>query len=528
MAQWDSKIIEWYPGIYGRLSDEDGRTGVSMSITNQIDILTGFVKEKGWNTPKIFYDDNRTGTNFDREGFQEMYRAAKEGIINVIIIKDTSRFGRNWVKSGEYFEKIEEMGVRFISIQEGIDTADPKCPALKMLPFYFIFNEWHSATTSEKIRAVIQKQAEQGKHINYLAPYGYDKDPDDKYKLVIDPVVAPIVRRIFEMRLQRMPYNAIARTLNSEGVLSPSGYNEEKHGLQFKKARINKWSANSIIEITTNPLYCGDVVRNRVGRISYKNHKNVRKSEDEWIIVKDMHEPYISREDFQACADIRKEKVRVRSTREATVSAFTGLLICPDCNYRMARSSQYYDLKTSDETKVKAVYNCGVYMRMGKDACSSHYIVESDLEKLVVDDIREIADEILQDENAIRKRFYAIKAKSSGSQLNADKTALKKVKKRLAELDKLLQAAFEKSVLGGESSEMFTGLAQKYKGEKEDLLAQVNRLTLSIEKQSRVENDIDIFISLMKKHANITSLDRDTALELIDYITISAFAVTPI
>jgi DNA invertase Pin-like site-specific DNA recombinase len=115
-------------------------------------------------------------------------------------IKDTSRFGRNWVKSGDYFERIDEMGIRFISIQEGIDTIDPKCPALKMLPFYFIFNEWHSATTSEKIRAVFNKQAEQGKYRSHRAPYGYEKDPDDKYRLVVDPVTAPVVKRIFEMR----------------------------------------------------------------------------------------------------------------------------------------------------------------------------------------------------------------------------------------------------------------------------------------------------------------------------------------
>jgi len=197
----------WHPAIYARLSNEDvdhKKKGVSVSIEHQLDILRDYVKAQGWKSPKVYYDDDRTGTNFNRKGFQDMYAEAKKGNINVIVIKDTSRFGRNWVQSGVYFESIEEMGIRFISIQENLDTADPQCPALKMLPFYFIFNEWHSQTTSEKIRTVFRKQAEQGKHLGKLAPYGYAKIPDDKYKLIVDPYSAEVVKRIFEMRLQKL------------------------------------------------------------------------------------------------------------------------------------------------------------------------------------------------------------------------------------------------------------------------------------------------------------------------------------
>jgi len=524
------KAKKWCPAIYARLSNEDvdtNKKGVSLSIEHQIDMLKGYVKEKGWQTPKVFYDDDRTGTNFDRKGFQDMYAEAQSGAINIIVIKDTSRFGRNWVQSGLYFEKIEEMGIRFISIQEGIDTADPKCPALKMLPFYFIFAEWHSQTTSEKIRAVFNKQNEQGKHRSAQPPFGYDKDPNDKYKLIVDPVAASIVKRIFEMRLEKVSLGAIARTLNAEGVLSPSSYNAEKRGVENKRTRNNQWSAGSVSGIMYNPVYVGDIAHNKVGCVSYKNQKQVRKPTDEWIIVKDMHEPIIGREDFQKCADMRTGLGRVRSNQYENISPFTSLLKCPDCGYKMTRTGTYYTPKTTGEKKLLLAYNCGTFANKGKTACTSHYILENDLKALVISDICEKAGEVLQNEEAARERYYTIKAQSSGTRLNADRIALKRVNKRLGELDKLLQAAFEISVLGSDASDNFTEYVKNYELEKQGLTQQVLNLSASIEQQSQTENDVNTFIALMKKHSNITELDRATAVELIDHITVSASAVKP-
>ena len=517
------------PAIYARLSDEDKdskQKGVSLSIEHQIDMLKGYVQDKGWQTPKVFYDDDRTGTNFNRKGFQDMYAEAQSGAINVIVIKDTSRFGRNWVQSGLYFEKIEEMGIRFISIQESLDTADPKCPALKMLPFYFIFNEWHSQTTSEKIRAVMNKQAEQGKYLAAYAPYGFDKDPNDKYKLIVDPCAAVIVKRIFEMRLQKISQGAIARTLNAEGIPSPSAYKKEKHGVKQENVRAHKWSSSSVIMIISNPACCGDIGRNKVGCVSYKNQKQLRKPFEEWIITADMHEPIVSREDWQKCQDMRKDDKRIRRSSSGVVSPLTGLLKCQDCGYNLVRTSTYYKLASGEKVPLVG-YNCGTYGRKGGTACTYHYTLERDLKELVIADIHEKAGEVLQDENAARERFYAIKAQSSGTRLNADKTMLKKLNKRLGELEKLLQAAFEKSVLGGDNSDMFIEYARNYETERQELTGQANELTASIERQSQTENDVNTFIALMKKYSNITDLDRATAVDLISHIEVSASAVVP-
>jgi DNA invertase Pin-like site-specific DNA recombinase len=241
------------PAIYARLSDEDSRIGVSLSIENQFDILRKYCKDNGFPIPKGFYDDDKTGTDFDRQGFQDMYTEAVAGKIDCIIIKDTSRFGRNWVQSGMYFDKIAELGVRFVSIQENLDTIDPNCPALKMLPFYFVFNEWHSQTTSEKIKAVFHQMALDGKHRAPFAPYGYLKDPDNKHKLIIDPYSSEIVKKIYEMRLQKYSYGAIINMLNSNGILSPSAYSiQTQGGTTNVKSKNGKWTKDSLNHLFQN------------------------------------------------------------------------------------------------------------------------------------------------------------------------------------------------------------------------------------------------------------------------------------
>ena len=518
---------KWLPAIYARLSEDDGRAGVSLSIEHQLDILKSYVQEKGWAAPQIFYDDDKTGTNFERKGFQDMYSEAQRGNINVIVIKDTSRFGRNWVKSGEYFEKIEEMGVRFISIQEGLDTADPHCPALKMLPFYFIFNEWHSATTSEKIKAVLANNAKKGKYRASYAPYGYQKDPNDKNKLIVDPYSASIVRRIYGLRLQKYSYGAIVETLNKDGILSPSAYCVEVNGNSTNvESKLRKWSKDSLNMMFQNPAYRGDTANGKKTSVSYKNQKRIRQPMSEWIIVENTHEPIVSREDWQKCYDMMKSLGRVRRTKESSVLPFTSLLICSDCGYKMRHNHSYYTLK-SGEKKRHDSYICATFATQGKTACTSHYIPLKALTAAVSADIRQKAGKLLEDESAMRERFYSIKSTERKAQADTEKRTLKSINKRMAELDKLIQAAFEKSVLGGLSADMFVGLAQKYETEKHELTEQAQRLAASIEKHSQMTNDVETYIALMKKHADITELDRATVVELIDHITVSANTVKP-
>jgi hypothetical protein len=205
---------------------------------------------------------------------------------------------------------------------------------------------------------------------------------------------------------------------------------------------------------------------------------------------------------------------RVMSTNEGGASPVTGCLFCADCGASMHVTKTSHTLK-SGEQKTSAGYNCHIYYSVGKTACCSHYIGAKDLNALICEDIRKKAGDVLQDEDAARSRFYAIKSKLDGTKQNSDKAALKQAQKRLAELDKLLKATFEKSVLGGASAEMFTELAAKHDSEKRELKTKAAQLSAAVEKQSRAENDADAFISLMKKRVNVTELDRSTVVELM-------------
>jgi hypothetical protein len=275
-----------------------------------------------------------------------------------------------------------------------------------------------------------------------------------------------------------------------------------------------------------NPAYKGDTASGKKKVISYKNQKQVRQPMSEWIIVENTHEPIISREDWQKCFDMIKTIGRVRRTKESEIMPFTGILVCPDCGYKMRHNHTYHTLK-SGEKKRYNYYNCRSFMTQGETACTSHYIALNELTAVVSADIRQKAGKVLEDENAMRERFYKIKSTERKAQTDTEQRTLKNINKRLTELDKLIQATFEKSVLGDLSADMFSELARKYETEKRELTSKAQELTISIERQSQVQNDVETYIALMKKHADITELDRATVVELIDHITVSASDVKP-
>ena len=218
-------------GIYVRLSKDDERAGESLSIENQKRILTNYVTEQGWNIVDIYVDDGFSGTNFDRPGVTRLLEDAKTGKINLIIVKDLSRFGRNYIQVGQYIDYIfPTYNIRFIALNDNVDTASSDTMAMDMMPIMNVFNEWHAANTSKKIRAVIESNAKSGKYRTTFAPYGYVKGDDENRLPVVDEPAASVVRRIFEMRSQGISPRHIADTLNAEGVPTASDYMYSKLG----------------------------------------------------------------------------------------------------------------------------------------------------------------------------------------------------------------------------------------------------------------------------------------------------------
>lgn len=381
-----SKQTKNIAGLYLRLSHDDERAGESLSIENQRSILLKYVEEKGWEVYDIYIDDRVSGTTFNRLGVQRLLDDAKAGIINTIIVKDLSRFGRNYIQVGQYLDYIfPTFGIRFIAVQDNVDTANNDNSGMDMTPIMNVFNEWHAANTSKKIRAVLKANAKDGKYHPRKAPYGYVKGMDEKKTPIIDEEAAAVVKRIFEMRSRGMSPRKIADQLNAEGVASPSKYCMEKYGIVGKRKNFGLWSVCPINSILKNPTYLGHMAQQRYSSISYKNHKRYMRDESEWIIVENTHEAIISQELWDKVREVEKSVSQGKKTKRGYTHHLSGFLYCADCNGKMKLNY------INRNGVLDFNFNCGNHMRLGKAYCFSHFIQARVLEDIILTDIQEKA-----------------------------------------------------------------------------------------------------------------------------------------
>ena len=291
------KQKHYIAGLYYRLSQEDERQGESVSIDNQRTILRKYAEEHGFEIHDEYIDDGVSGTTFQRPEVQRLLDDAKTGIINTIIVKDLSRFGRNYIEVGQYVDYVfPAFGIRFIAIQDNVDTENRDSNAMEMMPIMNIFNEWHAANTSKKIRAVWKAKAKEGVFHGKKATYGYIKGTDEKRTFIIDEETAPIVRRIFEMYASGISPRRISEILNEENVPCPGQYAFEKLGHKGKPGDRRLWGQITIASMLKNIVYIGHMPQLMSTSVSYKNHKRFKKDQSEWVVVYNTHPPIISQE----------------------------------------------------------------------------------------------------------------------------------------------------------------------------------------------------------------------------------------
>lgn len=323
-------------GIYVRLSQEDMRAGESLSIENQKLILTKYVKEQGWNLVDTYVDDGWSGTDFDRPAVQRLLSDAQSGKINLIICKDLSRFGRNYIEVGRYVDYIfPSYNIRFIALNDNVDTASKDTSALDMMPIVNLFNEWHAASTSKKIKAVIEANAKAGKYRTTCAPFGYTKGDDPNHLPVIDPDAAPIVRNIFEMRASGISPHHIADKLNEDGVPIPSDYYYAKLGKPNPRRTRHLWSPETVRQILHNYTYLGHLVQLRTRTVSYKNHKVIKNGEEDMIVVKNTHEAIVSQELWDRVREMEQSVSQGKRNSSGYVANLSGLIYCQDCGNKV-------------------------------------------------------------------------------------------------------------------------------------------------------------------------------------------------
>lgn len=330
------KQTNYSVGVYMRLSKDDERNGESISIENQRKMLTDYVGEQGWTIYDEYIDDGISGVSFDRPGVQRMLDDAKAGRINLIICKDLSRFGRNYIQVGQYVDYIfPSYNIRFIALNDNVDTANSRSSGMDMLPIMNIFNEWHSANTSKKLRAVIEAGAQAGKYKCTYCAFGYFKGEDEKRTPVIDPYAAPIVLRIFEMRAKGYNPKKIADILNAEGITAPSDYQYQRLGKPNPRRTGHLWSNPNVQMILHNPIYLVKLAQLRTTKVSYKNHKTIYKDESDWIVVENNHEPIITQELWDKCREVDASVNRGKKDKKGQTGPLSGLLYCDSCGGKM-------------------------------------------------------------------------------------------------------------------------------------------------------------------------------------------------
>lgn len=511
------KQKHYIAGLYFRLSQEDERQGESVSIDNQRAILRKYAEEHGFEIHGEYIDDGVSGTTFDRPEVQRLLDDAKTGVINTIIVKDLSRFGRNYIEVGQYVDYVfPAFGIRFIAIQDNIDTEKRDSGAMEMMPIMNIFNEWHAANTSKKIRAVKKAHAKEGIYTAKKAAYGYKIGTDKKRTPVIDEETAPIVRRIFEMYASGMSPLKISETLNLEGVMSPAVYAYTNLGQKPRPNGMGLWLASTVREMLNNIIYIGHMAQLRWTSLSYKNHKRFRNDESEWAIVYNTHEPIISQELWNRCQERKKSVAKGRRTKVGYTHPLSGFLFCADCGNKMKLST----IISRSTGKRLYRFDCGHHVRYGKAYCFSHFIAASILEEIVLDDIREMAKSIVLDEKAIREEFIRHNAELADKAIKSAKKELQAKRKRIEELSRLMQVAYEDRVKGKMPEDICIGFIQKYSEEQKRLEAEIVDTEKKLTETEDTIQSADEFIRNIKKYLEAPELTREMCYELIDRIIV--------
>lgn len=511
--------IIYNAAVYARLSKEDERAGDSVSIESQVAMLTKYVSDNGWEHTATYKDDGYSGTSFDRPGFSEMMSRVRKGEINLVVVKDLSRFGRDYLEVGQYIDVIfPALGCRFIAVNDNVDTIRNSNDMMAI--FKNVMNDFYARDTSTKIRAVRKSSCRSGNYMGAFAPYGYVKDPADKHKFLIDEPAAEVVRWIFTLRAGGIGCPKIARELNEKGILPPRTYYFDAKGQANPFGRTNrKWNDCTVRRILENEAYLGHTVQHKEERFSYKDHRTRAVPPDEWIRVENTHEPIITKELWDECRLVDNLNSRPRQSKMREVSLFSGLLYCADCGFAMR--CQVTVRKRRDGTKAYyEAYMCGSYSRSGHTACTTHYIPQSVLEELVFSDIQARAEEVCIREGEVIRRMTDQRQAQGRQEAAAMEKSAKTLKKRLAELERLIRSAYEDKVLGKIPEDICVRLMAGYQSEQAEKSAQLKSVEKKLGEYRKAQEDVQEWAALIRQYKDADILDRDMLLRLVDRIEV--------
>ena len=510
-------IRRWRLGKYIRLSKEDLKKAKegkddSNSVKNQRNLLDEYYENHldEFESSSEYVDDGHTGTDADRENFQRLLADVMSGRINCVIVKDLSRFARNYSDAGSLIDNLfVQMGVRFISLAENVDSfKDPDSVSNIIVPITNVMNDNYCYQTSKKIRQVFDYKRRNGQYIGSFAPYGYVKHPKDKHQLIVDPEAAEIVKRIFSMFLKGTSKRAIGMYLNEHGIPSPSAYKQMKELPVSARGSDNPmWGGRMIHAILTNPTYTGDLAQGRSRVKSYKVHQIETVPKEEWVQVAGTHEAIIDYETFDKVQGLLQRDTRT-SPKGREVHLFSGFLKCADCGKAVTRC-------VGNNNHV--YYACSTYKTRSRTACSMHSIKHDRLEIAVLFALQEQIHLAVSYSEIIARINSAPIKKSQSIRLD-DLIAAKE--RELAKITRYKQSIYQDWKDGEITQQDYRDMKADYERQTITLSDVLTRLTAErAEMANGVNNEHPALVAFMK-HRNIKALSRDVLVDLVDHIKV--------
>ena len=502
--------------LYERLSRDDEMQGESNSITNQKKYLEDYAVQHGFGNIQHFSDDGYSGTNFNRPAFNSLLAEIEAGRVGTVIVKDMSRFGRNYLQVGFYTEMMfPKKNVRFIAVNNGVDSANPADN--DFTPFLNIMNEWYAKDTSKKIKAVFKAKMRDGKRVSGAAPYGYYRK--DKQTLYVDEASASVVRRIFQLACDRMGATAIADTLSEDKILIPSAYARQNHPEDCQCTNYHDpytWNATTVGYILNRREYLGHTVLGKTTRDNFKTKRKRIANEDELLVFYNTHEAIIDQETYDKAQRMRK-RVSPRRNSEKPAHRLSGLLYCADCGSRLAYiNSKPKDGKIYDSNQA---FRCSRYHNK-YHSCTGHYIKASTIEMLIYQATKRVSQYVLKDEKEFVEQLKAQYELQCEKDNTDDKKELLEAKRRMMDLDDLIKGLYENFTLGRLPERQFNRLMTEYDTEQSSLEQRISELETATERISTKAVQIDKFVRLVKKYRDFEELTTPMLNDFIEKVVI--------
>lgn len=460
-----SNPAAYHAALYIRLSKEDEAEGPSQSITNQKCLLNEFAEKQGLSVYDAYVDDGFSGTSFDRPDFNRMIRDIEDHKVNMVITKDLSRLGRDYIMTGHYMERyFPEHRVRYISLLDGIDTG-VESTANDITPFRAIMNDMYAKDISKKIKSVKHDKQHKGLYIGWKPPYGYKSHPDTTNKIVIDEQAAAVVRRIFSMALTGVSCRKIAAALNDDHIPTPSAYAGLTVGRPGPYTGL--WCSDQISEILKNEVYIGNMIQGRTARINYKTKKCIKRPPEEWSIVKNTHEAIIDEDSFRKVGLLIESR---KSTRSRTYDyLLKGMIFCHECGAPLTVIN-----RPNAAGDVCLLFNCRTYQRYTHEGlCSSHSIKEQTVTEAVLAQIHDLCRSFLDPSQLLPVANQILQqSKCQDSAL----TEIQSLERKMNFLDTNLDKMYADKLAGVLEPDDFQRIYTRIKSERDQLAQELQKL----------------------------------------------------